>query len=876
MSRSRADEADGQPTPQVPPRDATTPSLPAANEDVEDDGRGDPPAQRTLTYAMRNITQDDGEESTTVAPSTTTHEDPPHTPRQRDPGGGARGSAGPINNEGIGGGATATTATTVQSALKIMATRIMSPEQLKQEFRWQERAGATARTWEKFRDEVLIATQNLDVFVYMADKSPFLQVVHSIAKFFDRRAGPEINNSVIGFVGERTQFRDPHPVILPVRNTWAWTATTAVLDEAEATAFYEQATDKRVCWVPRQESEKQQVLVPRMVFLPSPLAKFVLLERRTAWEMRVEIKRMVEDGTNSIDGDDAALLLEWMLVASQSTSAIACTPAVQLTVSAVLTECEVFARWAYYRLEHTLGKKESTPGPVAQGQGHAAALESARAIQGLAESVQRLAAQQQQTGQGQQENREQTATRADTTALSPYGLAALMGWCNVFQECDVPPIWARLLATKETGDHRAVIMAAMSKVADDARMEFDNRVYFSDKTVDAVVKLQPNPGDAIPNFESAGKGLSMLACRPKSTAEIEMEKEKAAAEKQTKATRTLPEALQLEKGDSRLPATTFDQLKKNLSMFTLWNKVLWGGRCDFATKLEEIYQVMLLPAVSGMDHKFTPMLCKQITWAVIHDKCNYFHRRLLPDEFKGDTPPSFPKSLLDDVIPKIMFQETIHRSTFPRAWEEAPTASFAFAGLAPPSVANPFAAPQNTPDSPSAPPSMAHVHPWIAHRMKEYHARFKGRVMMSKILTGANITFERLPIIQEFINRDTKKNELCYNHVMGTCSNRRCWYRHASKAQIPNSFAGELINLCGPGIDYVVRNEPQGWGRGQQTRRGDGGYYGRATVGSGGITGSNGGGTNNGGTADGSGEAKRMQRENQQRYGSPEKQPRRT
>jgi hypothetical protein len=418
-------------------------------------------------------------------------------------------------------------------------------------------------------------------------------------------------------------------------------------------------------------------------------------------------------------------------------------------------------------------------------------------------------------------------------------------------------------------------MAAMRKLADEARMEFDDRVYFSDKTIDAIVKLQPNPGDAIPNFESAGKGLSILACRPKSTAEIESEKETAAAEKQTKATRTLPEALQLEKGDNRLPATTFDQLKKNISMFTLWNKVLWGGRCDFARKLEEIYQVMLLPAVSGMDHKFTPTLCKQITWAIIHDKCNYFHRRLLPEEFKGDIPPTFPKSLLDDVIPKIMFQENIHRSTFPRAWEEAPAQQVKFANLAPPTVTNPFVTPPPITDTRSAQSSMAHVHPWIAHRMKEYHDRFKGRVMMTKILSGANITFDRLPTIPEFVNKDTMKNELCYNHVMGLCSNRRCWYRHASRAQIPNSFAGELINICGPGIEYVVRNEPQGWGRGQNEQRGDSGHYGRAVVGSGGEPGGGSGGAAGRGKAEGNAEAKR-QYNNQQRYGSPDKQARRT
>jgi hypothetical protein len=118
--------------------------------------------------------------------------------------------------------------------------------------------------------------------------------------------------------------------------------------------------------------------------------------------------------------------------------------------------------------------------------------------------------------------------------------------------------------------------------------------------------------------------------------------------------------------------------------------------------------------------------------------------------------------------------------------------------------------------------------------MKDYHARFRGRVMMTKILSGANMTFDQLPVIQEFLNGNTNKNELCYNHVMGVCSNRRCWYQHATRAQVPNSFAGELIQRCGPGIDYVVRNEPQGGARGRQERRTEGSYYGRAEVGSGG------------------------------------------
>jgi hypothetical protein len=122
---------------------------------------------------------------------------------------------------------TITDQTEMSSDRKPVATRKLSTEQVKQEFRWQKKAGATTQMWEKFRDELLIATPNLDVFVYMAGKSPFLQVIHSIAKFFDRSAGQEINNWVIGFVGERTKFRDPHPVILPVRNAWAWSPVMA-------------------------------------------------------------------------------------------------------------------------------------------------------------------------------------------------------------------------------------------------------------------------------------------------------------------------------------------------------------------------------------------------------------------------------------------------------------------------------------------------------------------------------------------------------------------------------------------------------------------------------------------------------------------------
>jgi hypothetical protein len=159
--------------------------------------------------------------------------------------------------------------------------------------------------------------------------------------------------------------------------------------------------------------------------------------------------------------------------------------------------------------------------------------------------------------------------------------------------------------------------------------------------------------------------------------------------------------------------------------------------------------------------------------------------------------------------------------------------------------------------------------------MQEYHEKFKGRVMMTKILNGANTSFDQLPVLQEFWNPTTKKNELCYNHVMGVCSNRRCWYKHAARTQITNSFAGDLQQLCGPGIDFVVWNEPAignlGWTEGGRPNNGQ---YGRMTVGSGASRGAYGGG-NHTAEAEGGSDGKREMKEAATRYDSPGKQQRR-
>ena len=194
---------------------------------------------------------------------------------------------------------------------------------------------------------------------------------------------------------------------------------------------------------------------------------------------------------------------------------------------------------------------------------------NASAIQDMAAAVQRLATGQHHQQQWDMTTPGATGSKADSSSFSQYGLVTLMGWCCISRECNVPPIWARLLTTKDTGNQRTLIMAVMQQLSNDKWMDFDNRVYFSDKTVVAIIKLQTNSGESIPMFTSAGKGLSILACQPKTSLEVEEELEHAEAEWWTRLTRALTEQLQLEKGYMQTPLNDYEQLRKCISMFTL-------------------------------------------------------------------------------------------------------------------------------------------------------------------------------------------------------------------------------------------------------------------------------------------------------------------
>ena len=176
------------------------------------------------------------------------------------------------------------------------------------------------------------------------------------------------------------------------------------------------------------------------------------------------------------------------------------------------------------------------------------------------------------------------------------------------------------------------------------------------------------------------------------------------------------------------------------------------------------------PEVLAAKQAFTPILCREITWAIYEDSRSFFNTRMHPDDFKqshfAGKRVKWPHSLLDDIMCNVRYQRRIHRTNFPYAWKEQLTS-------------NPFYQPQPTGPSPfvsgrhnagyynqftvqlqveprgNIGDKLAHVHPRIKAAMFEYHQKFSGRVMIYRLLQAANLSMDGLPKINQLINQAT-------------------------------------------------------------------------------------------------------------------------
>ena len=120
----------------------------------------------------------------------------------------------------------------------------------------------------------------------------------------------------------------------------------------------------------------------------------------------------------------------------------------------------------------------------------------------------------------------------------------------------------------------------MKQWAYDRRIQIDQSIYLKQETVKAIVELRFNPGEGVAHLASASKGLTILTCRARTTAETERVREQEHALSATENTRQLEDLLRLTKGATCAPANNFWELKMNIATFMSLVWVLFGSECD--------------------------------------------------------------------------------------------------------------------------------------------------------------------------------------------------------------------------------------------------------------------------------------------------------
>ena len=149
-------------------------------------------------------------------------------------------------------------------------------------------------------------------------------------------------------------------------------------------------------------------------------------------------------------------------------------------------------------------------------------------------------------------------------------------------------------------------MAPMNRWAHDRHIAIDSSVYLEGTTIKAILELKFNPGEGVAHLSSADKGLSIMACRNRTSAETEQIRKREEALSATENTRQLDELLRLSKGVTRAPADNFWELKINIAMFMSLVWVLFESKCDYYKGLCNMYATLKLKEVMAQKKQFNP------------------------------------------------------------------------------------------------------------------------------------------------------------------------------------------------------------------------------------------------------------------------------
>ena len=713
------------------------------------------------------------------------------------------------------------------SGLALAASRLLKSQVfddlLRDDLAWQQRT-SEARDSKRFRGEVMTHS-GLVVLGFMRPGSPFIHLLHCPQTYTTHRTNDDLNHRDIGFVGDRTDANPtPTPVVLADKTTWGWVQKPFTLSTAPLITFYADPKNRKKLWVPPTTAKraKNTASLPRLILLPNAFIPFCTSAPRTPWDLHDGISAYIADDKSTITAEECTLILDWCLAASHADQGNVSWLAYQ--VEAAFPNNDNFHHWVQKRLVSLLGDLPSAQQPHQAKQ---------------PDNNWNEVAQQLRSGivEGLRSTDTRRPTIAEATASSTMGkeyddqqVFMLMGLSHATSESTLQPVWASFQATKNSDAHRLELGAYMRTWATKHQVTIVHNMELSDKQMGYIMKMQFNPPgcNGATYYSSIDKGLTILTCRPPEGEEIEALLIREIHEQQTVATRTLADLLGVASVGKTKPAEDYNELKLNLGTFCALLWTLFGSRCDYYKKCFLLWTALDDDTVFANRRYFSPLLCRQMTWAVIEDGRRYFSKVMTERHFavleEGDD-IIFPRSHLDSVADSAYTQTAITRPSFPTEWSVGWLAGAAKGkGAWAPTYADTQTAPaKNAMNIPRQVNQTAatvvsglttaaasrrtpritgvrktDIHPGIKTLMTA-HLRQSPFIQLRKVLSHSNMTIDDLPTLPDYIRNGT--NGLCYNYILGHCTSKYCNYKegHAPASKITNEFARTMISkLEGP------------------------------------------------------------------------------
>ncbi len=181
--------------------------------------------------------------------------------------------------------------------------------------------------------------------------------------------------------------------------------------------------------------------------------------------------------------------------------------------------------------------------------------------------------------------------------------------------------------------------------------------------------LKFNPGKGIAHLSSASKGLSILMCRARTSAETERIWECKHAMAATEGTRQLDKLLCLSKGATRAPAENFWELKVYIGTFMLLVWVMFGSECNYYKGLRQVYNTFEMKEVGLLKASFTPEHCRWVTRVILDDGRSYFDNVKTTLDFQGPGQIDFPQSYIIDISRNLRYTTPVEQANFLDEWK---------------------------------------------------------------------------------------------------------------------------------------------------------------------------------------------------------------